>query len=284
MGSTGQTGTFQGHALPAAFFFGFGAFLLALSLRRARALPTGGGSTFADCHIPERNATLVRIVGGVLVACTSLGFVYEGLGGYLCCDSFWYEASHMTLYASFLFVGAVTLAEARGRLPPDASRAALALALLLESILWHDHAIMKDDPTDRRVHIIMAQICLAGGAVFAYSVRKPGNVAAYLGGWGMLVLQSLWLITAGINADYRELPRHVVGVLFCVEILLVVSLILLGFVCFGPVLAEAKDDTGDSTNRGGERPGGSERRAYGMLVGEDDADRETGEDDAPAVI
>eukprot|EP00566_Odontella_aurita_P017592 CAMPEP_0113599504 /NCGR_PEP_ID=MMETSP0015_2-20120614/42181_1 /TAXON_ID=2838 /ORGANISM="Odontella" /LENGTH=273 /DNA_ID=CAMNT_0000507643 /DNA_START=169 /DNA_END=990 /DNA_ORIENTATION=+ /assembly_acc=CAM_ASM_000160 len=267
MGATGQTGSFQGHAIPASFFFCFGVFFLVLTLRRARSLPPG--ASFAEAHIPEKNMPMVHKLSVILIVCTALGGVYEGIGGIINAGNFFNQVGHETLYTMYFFVGVVMLLESGQRLPADSSRSALSLALFLEYVLWYDHAIMKNDGTDRHIHVIMALICLAGSVVTAGSVCKPSSVAAYVGGWGMMVLQSFWLITAGINAEFYAIHRHDIGVLLCLEILAIVSIVILGFVCCGPPLRMSEGgylNGVDMTSR----PGRSERKEYETLHLDDD--------------
>lgn len=271
-GGTGQSGTFQGHAIPASFFFCFGAFFLFLSLRRARSLPPG--ASFVETHVPEKNMSLVRKMSVILTVCTALGGVYEGIGGVIATGNFFNQAAHQTLYTSYFFVGVVMMLESGRRLPADSSRCALALALFLEYVLWYDHAIMKSEGTDRRMHVIMALICLGGSVVIAASVCRPANVTAYIGGWGMLVLQSFWLITAGINAGFREIHRHDIGVLLCLEVLVVVSLILFGFACYGPPLRAPEGGYLNSVDSSS-RPRRSERKEYETLNPNDDSEDDT---------
>eukprot|EP00568_Trieres_chinensis_P008436 CAMPEP_0183293464 /NCGR_PEP_ID=MMETSP0160_2-20130417/2141_1 /TAXON_ID=2839 ORGANISM="Odontella Sinensis, Strain Grunow 1884" /NCGR_SAMPLE_ID=MMETSP0160_2 /ASSEMBLY_ACC=CAM_ASM_000250 /LENGTH=279 /DNA_ID=CAMNT_0025454585 /DNA_START=60 /DNA_END=899 /DNA_ORIENTATION=+ len=237
MGATGQSGDFKGHAIPAFFFFGFGTFFLVLSLLRSQSLPPG--RTLCDIHVPERNFGLIRAVSFVLVVATTLGFIYEGVGGCITTvdipwpGCFSHQATHQILYLSFGFVGIVGLLESFKRFPADSSRMALSLALLLEYVLWNEHALMKKDDTDRRVHMLQAQVCLVSSVVFAFSVYSPKSSVAYVAGWATLVLQSMWLLTGGVNADYKKLEMHMIAAYLCGEVLLLGFVIVVVAACCG---------------------------------------------------
>jgi hypothetical protein len=223
------SGAFSGHFIPAAFFIGFGLFLLGLAMRRAVA--------YGKVAVPEENPRVLSGVGHTLSVCTLLGFLVEAIGGYLAKGDLWFQSAHETLYALFFFAGVCSVLEAKGWLPPDSSRAGLATALPGEYILWHEHALMKTNMVDQRIHIILANVSLSNCAVVAWSVyRGAESMMAFVLGYAMLVLQGLWLLTAAFNIGvYQEhsqtggfLTHHNVGVIFCLEILVVAFGIVAG--------------------------------------------------------
>lgn len=223
------TGAFSGHFIPAAFFIGFGLFLLGLAMRRA--------VVNGKVAVPEDNPRVLSGIGHTLSICTLLGFLVEAIGGYLAKDDLWFQSAHETLYALFFFAGICAVLESRGRLPPDSSRAGVATALLGEYILWHEHALMKTNMVDQRIHIILANLSLSNCAIIAWSVyRGAESMIAYVLGYALLVLQGLWLLTAAFNIGvYQEhsqtggfLTHHNVGVIFCLEILVVAFGIVAG--------------------------------------------------------
>jgi hypothetical protein len=121
------------------------------------------------------------------------------------------------------------LLEASGYIPPDSSRAMTALVFLLAYVLWNEHALMKGDPTDKCVHVLMAKLNLVSASVHAFSVFRPKNLVAYIAGWGMFVVQALWLISAGVNSDFQKINIHAVVLLFRLEIVFVtLSIVFVG--------------------------------------------------------
>jgi Family of unknown function (DUF716) len=223
------SGAFSGHFIPAAFFIGFGLFLLGLAMRRA--------VVNGKVAVPEESPRVLSGIGHTLSICTLLGFLVEAIGGYLAKNDLWFQSAHETLYALFFFAGVCAVLESRGRLPPDSSRVGVATALLGEYILWHEHALMKTNMVDQRIHIILANVSLSNCAVVAWSVyRGAESMLAYVLGYALLVLQGLWLLTAAFNIGvYQEhsqtggfLTHHNVGVVFCLEILVVAFGIVAG--------------------------------------------------------
>lgn len=235
MGKTGESGDFQGHAFPALFFLGVGIFFLLLSLKRSRSLPPG--ESFCAHYVPEKNTSLMRGLAVIILVILTFGLVYEGVGG--CVPKRYHNcifrhSEHVMLYIVYGFVSPVMLLEASSLVPPDCSRASLALGLLLAYVLWNEHALMKSDPTDNRIHALMANLCLVSAAVFAFSVFRPRNLAAYIAGWGMLVVKALWLIAAGVNSDFQKISIHAVGPLFCLDVVFVtLSIVFVGAAFFG---------------------------------------------------
>ena len=67
-------GDFEGHAIPATFFSGSGAFFLVLSPRHSLSLQIG--HILCDAHVPEKNIRLVRTFGILLMVFTIFGILF----------------------------------------------------------------------------------------------------------------------------------------------------------------------------------------------------------------
>ena len=256
----GGSGTFQGHAIPASFFFGFGCFFLGLTFKRCRGLVLqessatssgdGGGKSFCDKHIPERNTVLLSWTSIILLIITSIGMIYEAGGGYRDGIGLFHQLAHLTLYLCFFFVGAVTWLESRGSVPPDSSRVALSFAFFLQYILWNEHGLMKDDMSDARVHLLQAQVNLVASFSFGYSVYNPKSLLAYVSGWALMTLNALWMFTAGLSICCVDLILHTVGAALALEALLIATVLVVGAVlCSGPLLAQHQINGGNSNSR-----------------------------------
>lgn len=240
----GGSGTFQGHAIPASFFFGFGCFFLGLTFKRCRELvqssatsSSGGGGpkSFCDVHVPERNTILLSWTSIILMVGTALGMFYEALGGYFDGIGLFHQLAHQALYLCFFFVGAVTWLEARGSLPPDSSRVALSFAFFLQYILWNEHGLMKEDRSDARVHLLQAQVNLVASIAFGYSVYNPKSLLAYVSGWALMTLNALWMFTAGLSVCCVDLMLHTVGAALALEALFIAAVLIVGAaLCSGP--------------------------------------------------
>jgi hypothetical protein len=237
---TGESGTFIGHFIPAMCFLGLGLFFLLLSLSRARRLSPG--ESFTQNHVPEQDRKLLKTMAWVAVCLTCIGLLVEGGGtctdpsvlqrtGYSFC--FFENAGHQMLYLSYGGIAPFLFLEAAHKLPLDTSRIYLALALLLNHILWREHAIMKSDMLDQRVHVLMAQLCLVHASIMLASVCKPTNLILYIAGWGLFVLQATWLLTLGVNAGMTKLDMHKAAPLFCFQVVAVTLTILVLGAGFG---------------------------------------------------
>lgn len=222
------SGAFMGHFIPASFFLCFGAFLLGLTMHRA---------VRGTVMIPEQNQRVLFLIGITLMVCTTCGLLGEAVGGYLVMGNPFFQSAHETLYFLFFFAGMCTLLESYGALPPDSSRCGVAVALLGEYILWHEHALMKSNMVDQRIHIILANISLSNSAIMAWSVHQGSrSLLAYVLGFALLVLQGFWLLTSAFNIGINQvhsltggfLNPHNVGVFFCVEILMIGFAIVFG--------------------------------------------------------
>lgn len=277
MTATGS-GNFVGHAVPAAFFGCFGVFFLLLTLKRSRELSVSVvrqsqqsfSTLFVHYHIPERNTRLLSTVGWIVTLSAVAGILLEGLGGcftsygdYQWEGCFFYQSAHEILYTVYGSIGVSMLFEARARVPRDTSRCILALASLLAYVLWHTHAVMKQDMVDRTVHELMALSCLIHSILTVASVGVAAMTPAtsiqqsatnaesqqsharqqqqqsssnmhslslilYISGWASMVQQACWLLTAGYNT-LVAISMHAVAPLFCLQVMLVVmSIVIVG--------------------------------------------------------
>lgn len=230
----GRTGDFMGHFVPALCFGGLGLGLLLLALYRARQLPPN--KSFSELHIPECDPLFLRWFGLVCMGGTCVGILYEILDKDPGFDSI--ALTHSTLYISFFIMGVCALYESKGKLPLDTHRAALVLACIVQALIWHAHGTMKKMPEDAMLHILLSWINLANAGVVAYSMRYVDSVIAYLSGWGLLVLQGMWIFIAGLYECCIDLHMHDIATflaLLCLAIFL--GVVLVAVHC-GPEIAD----------------------------------------------
>jgi len=234
------SGNFIGHALPASFFFGFGCFFLLLTLKRCRCLDMKRKKnnddamtfSFANVYLPEHNHKLLLRSGILLMICTTLGGLVEVGGGIKDGLGFFHQLAHEALYLSVFFTGAVCVLEGNKLLFENAHRYALTLTFLLQYILWNEHALMKVDPSDARVHMLQAHINFVTFIMFGYSVYSPKSIFAYVASWAVMTLNGMWMFTAGLTTCCVEIMTHTVGAVLVLEVLLLVSVCTLCTACF----------------------------------------------------
>lgn len=139
----------------------------------------------------------------MLIICTLLGICVEGLGGQLLLGeeghSFFRNLQHITLYSLFCFAGVVGLFEAYNWLPLDSFRAAVTVALLGESVIWHEHSLMKMNLVDTRIHALVAFTSLGSAVMMGISVYKPDQLVPFVGSFLFMVWQGMWLFAAAYN-------------------------------------------------------------------------------------
>mmetsp|Transcript_54372 Transcript_54372/g.80660 ORF Transcript_54372/g.80660 Transcript_54372/m.80660 type:complete len:270 (-) Transcript_54372:173-982(-) len=229
--------SFLGHALPAMSFVGIGGFMLALTLKRCRDLSTSynnvDGSespSFCDVHNPERNSQILHGLGIIIMSLTTFGMIVEAGGSLKDGFGFSHQLAHQALYLCFFFVGAVACLEARKLVIPDTSRVVLSFVFLLQYVLWNEHGRMKDDPSDARVHLLQAHINLAAALAFGYSTYCPKSLLAYVAGWSLMLLNGLWMFTAGLTLYCIDIMTHTVGAALVLEALFVAAMLILGAV------------------------------------------------------
>lgn len=150
---------------------------------------------------------------------------------------FFFYAVHQTLYLLFFFVGLVGLLESVSLLPPDSARAALALALALQILLWSEHAQGKSDPTEARVHHILGDVAAFSSAAVLLSVYFRHRLELYVAGHVGVLLQGMWLMAAAAIKLNGNVPAERVGVYFCLESLAVALAVVLSLAYVRSLLA-----------------------------------------------
>jgi len=97
-----------------------------------------------------------------------------------------------------------------------------------ESIIWSEHAMMKDDPIEQRMHALLFYLSLASAVLMVISVYTPKHVAPFVGSLLCLVWRGLWLCTVGHDdgAGYPFDREHVAS-FFVLEGLLLASITMM---------------------------------------------------------
>jgi len=246
--------TFRGHLVPALGFFTVGVFFLSLTFVRCRKImkmerqsqtsnrsagsrKNNNSSTFCELHIPENNHQMLFIIGiigtiGPLFA-ASITLFHQKKSFSVALHN---QLPHLTMMMSFFFVGAICLGESRGIVASDSSRKALALAFLMNYLLMNEHAMMKTEMADIRIHVIQSYIHLVAFLISLYSVYDKKSFTAYVLIWYTTVLDGMWLFTAGLTQKpYRiDIHNHIVAPVFCLEALFLGFVLLLIIVIFLP--------------------------------------------------
>lgn len=204
-GMGGMTGGFSGsvggHVVPGSFFAGFGLYLLILTAQRL--FKSESVDDFCASHIPERNMKLLRRIGILAVVCTLLGILVEGMGGELFLGQeghpFFQNLQHITLYTLFCVSGLAGILESLDILPKESFRACTAAAFFAESIIWNEHAQMKMNLVDQRIHVLVALTCLGSSSMMTISVFRPNQIVPFVGAFFFMTWQGLWLLAAAYN-------------------------------------------------------------------------------------
>lgn len=203
----GFSGSVGGHVFPGSFFIGVSIFFLILTTQRL--FKCDSIEDFCATHIPERNPKVLRRVGLVAVIGTLLGICVEGVGGELFLGEaphpFFQNLQHITLYTLFFFSGVVGILESVDLLPQESFRAATATAFLAEAIIWNEHAQMKMNLVDQRIHVLVALTCLGSSVMMIISLYKPNHMLPFVGGFLFMLWQGLWLFAAAYNI--RHVPH-----------------------------------------------------------------------------
>lgn len=205
------SGTVIGHVIPGSFFVGFGLFFLILATRRLSKADSVG--EFCETHVPEKDLGLMKRIGILVIVCTVIGILVEGIGGMFTWGRFFSNMQHITLYTLFLFSGIVGLMEAVQWLPPDSFRAGVAFALFSEALIWHEHSLMKMNFVDQQIHALASISCLGSGVCMAFSIVRPNNLAAYIASFLFMLWHGLWLNAAAVNiaAEVHWNDEHMVS-------------------------------------------------------------------------
>ena len=203
----GFSGSVGGHVFPGSFFIGVSIFFLVLTTQRL--FNCESIEDFCALHIPERNPKVLRRVGMVAVVGTLLGILIEGVGGELFLGEaghpFFQNLQHITLYALFFVSGLVGVLESVNWLPQDAFRAATAFAFSAEAIIWNEHAQMKMNLVDQRIHFLVALTCFGSASMMIISLYRPDQLFPFVGAFLFMLWQGLWLFAAAYNI--RHVPH-----------------------------------------------------------------------------
>ena len=174
-----------------------------------------------------------------------MGLIVEATGGMRGTQhGLLHQLAHESMYISYLFVGAIFILEQR--LYPYAHRYALSFTFLLCYFMWREHALMKDEMSDRRIHMIQAEINFALFLSWGYSSFNTKSIFSYVVSLGLIVLNGSWLLTAGLAGSYCNLTMHMVAPLFVLEALFIASAIVLRTVFHKSTSNDMKSGTSGS--------------------------------------
>ena len=169
-------GNLLGHVLPAVFFLLVGLTRAAIFMRRARrSLHT----------VTEATAGEQRALGVIIGAASTIELLGEAT-----------HPLHLVAVLGYLLAAGAFLLESCRRLPPGASSGGLALALLVQYVLFHAHAEMFRAAVERTAHRLLANFCLVSSASSASVVFWPSSVltqAALVVGLLMVGLYYGWI-------------------------------------------------------------------------------------------
>lgn len=167
-------------------------------------------------HVPEQNTSFLRAASVAIAALCTFGIVYTMLGGrFFNHDlhpeyTLFHYVTHLTLLLLYLFVGWTGLLEANGYLPRDSLRAATAVALWGEALLWTQHGASKTNDLDASLHYAIGGIAGVTAACMTASVALVAwttngvlqhysnptlSFGLYVGALVGLVWQALWFAT-----------------------------------------------------------------------------------------
>jgi len=225
------------HGIPAVFYIGFGVFFLLLTLKRCRQVEAMTKKnhhqmSYSDVY-PKENPLVLRRAGFVILICSLFGLIVEATGGMRGTQhGLFHQLAHESMYISYLFVGAIFVLEQK--LYPYAHRYALSFTFLLCYFMWREHALMKEDMSDRRIHMLQAEVNFALFLSWGYSSK---SLFSYVVSLGLITLNGSWLLTAGLAGSYCNLTMHMVAPLFVLEALFIASAIVVCTVAFLDAIA-----------------------------------------------
>jgi hypothetical protein len=182
-------------------------------------------------------------MGIAISSATAFGIVFETCTGHWLDHNTFANLTHQTLYFSYLLVGISAYMESKGKLPWDSHRGVAVVALITSALMWHAHGTMKLLMTDQLIHILLSYINLANALVVAYSMRFNDSAIAHIGGYALLVLQGMWLYTAGIYECCIDLPMHDIATYLAVQCLTLTGGIMMAVAIWGPDRSEQDDPT-----------------------------------------
>lgn len=230
--STGSTSpdTFWGHVTAGIFLIAFGATFLGLTVWRwTRLQETTEDSirfqVFLERHVPEQNDVVLIRTAKALICSTLFGLLYEGLGArFLNHDlhpdwTVLHYTTHLTLTSLYLWVGWTGLLEYWKLVPQDSIRAAVAVALLGETLLWHEHATTKQHPVDGKLHDYLALISALTALCIIWNLILLDNpklsFTLYTAGFLGLFWQGLWFLVAAFHQRSPFASTEDVTSVFC---------------------------------------------------------------------
>lgn len=224
--------TFIGHALPATCYT---ASICVLGLAYKRAKNLKQGESLAQ-YIPERDTRKLLAAGTFILLGGLIGCVGEFVGWGWRPDKF---LVHWVVYLSYSVTGLVAVLEGKELLPPDSHRFMLAVASLLEGVIWTNHVEMKAG-LHKAKHMFFVQLSNGRALAFLYGALNPGNVPAFVGGWMLYVATGMWMWVLAFDYLKPFLDEEwAIAPLFCI-----VNLILV--VCVAVMTARVyKKDSAD---------------------------------------
>ena len=199
---------------------------------------------YLDRHVPEQNQRLLRQLSLTLLASSIFGILYTGLGARFLNHNlhpeytFWHYKTHLTLAFLYLVVGWKGWLESSSSshrlLPADSIRASLIMALLGESLLWYDHAAIKVNAIDARLHTFLALISFLTACSILWNMillsqqQRTASTSStalvfvsYLGGCVGIFWQGLWFF---VVATHQKWPLPSTSHVTIVFVLLAVGL------------------------------------------------------------
>ena len=227
------------HLVVGLFLCAFGLSLLGLTVVRIRRLMRGASDAnvlrrFLAAHVPERSPAVLKTASISIGGAGLFGMTWTMLGArFVDRDlhpdyTIFHYVTHLAALAPFVFVGWTGWLEYKRCLPAESLRAALAVALWAEALLWVEHARSKASPVGARLHLDLGILMgLTAAATTASIVVGSGDpdrsptapfllyVATPLG----LVWQGAWFLTIAVHLHQRpEIPTsgHAVA-LFVLE-------------------------------------------------------------------
>lgn len=179
-GGNSEHGNMLGHVVPGLFYLVTGLVLVFVARSNYRAYLSG----------PTRFKTSF---GVIVFGMSGVGILIEGFGGMLFIGDFLFQLAHETMYAAFLLVGLAALLESTSRVPFESWRFVMAIALLVEGMVFYGHALEQSAPEDE-LHLVMALYSILASAVFLLSAVYPNNVDLHILGSSGVVLKGVWFI------------------------------------------------------------------------------------------
>ena len=212
-----------GHVVPGTFYIIMGLLLVCWTRYNLHGgdLATNGGAQF------------LKIFGWSVMGVATTGFLIEGLGGLITVGNFWHQLAHETMYGVFLVAGVAALLESAGRMPYDSWRVAMAVAFVVEGVVFYGHHL-EQEPVEGGLHYIMYCLSLLTALCFLWASRDASNVLAHLMATAGMVAKGLWFyVVANIlySGKYGENGRDYMVAMAYTQVGLVVCVVMSAFGC-----------------------------------------------------